>query len=135
MKTLFGYCQKIQPAYIYWKRCVLLAIPDNPTIVCELWYCLSYSANVTYISYDKYACSNLRKTIFIHYSSPTGGSFIRPKKVDTGYSCFLAINDRYGKTADAHAGVIVDDLFVVDENKKQTKVEMVGAEKVNKKQR
>ncbi|XP_063426904.1 tubulin-specific chaperone E-like [Mytilus trossulus] len=71
---------------------------------------------------------------YFHTSSSTGGSFIRPKKVDGGYSCFLAINDRYGKTNEAHAGVIIEDLFVVDGHKKQTKVEMVGAEKVNKKQ-
>lgn len=69
------------------------------------------------------------------FSSSKGGSFVRPKKVSGGMSCFLAVNDRYGQTSEAHAGVIIEELFVIDEHKKQTKVEMVGAEKVNRKQR
>jgi hypothetical protein len=79
--------------------------------------------------------TNLRNFDFHVFSSSKGGSFVRPKKVSDGMSCFLAVNDRYGQTSEAHAGVIIEELFVIDEHMKQTKVEMVGAEKVNRKQR
>ena len=79
--------------------------------------------------------TNLRNFDFHVFSSSKGGSFVRPKKVNGGMSCFLAVNDRYGQTSEAHAGVIIEELFVIDEHMKQTKVEMVGAEKVNRKQR
>ena len=71
----------------------------------------------------------------ISYSTPTSGSFVRPKKVQGGVSCFMAIKDRYGKSEEENAGVISDELYVVDSKKKRTIVEMVGAESVNLKQR
>ena len=47
----------------------------------------------------------------------------------------MAIKDRYGKSDEENAGVISDELYVVDSKKKRTIVEMVGAESVNLKQR
>lgn len=60
---------------------------------------------------------------------------MRPKKVETGVSCFSALQNRYGEEEGEEAGVITGELFVVDNHNKKTKVEMVGAKSVNKKQR
>ncbi|XP_033735723.1 tubulin-specific chaperone E-like [Pecten maximus] len=65
---------------------------------------------------------------------PTGGSFVRPKKVKMGVSFYNAFQDRYGEEQGEEAGVITAELFVLDNNKKKTVVEMVGAKSVNKKQ-
>ncbi|XP_060068996.1 tubulin-specific chaperone E-like [Ylistrum balloti] len=65
---------------------------------------------------------------------PTGGSFVRPKKVKMGVSFYTAFQDRYGEEQGEEAGVITSELFVLDNNKKKTVVEMVGAKSVNKKQ-
>lgn len=65
---------------------------------------------------------------------PTGGSFVRPKKVNMGVSFYDAFRDRYGDEQGEEAGVITDELFVLDNKKKKTVVEMVGAKSVNKKQ-
>ncbi|KAL4239116.1 hypothetical protein ACF0H5_003818 [Mactra antiquata] len=62
---------------------------------------------------------------------PKSGSFIRPKKANFGISFMSAVNDRYGRTEDENAGVITEDLYVVDAYNKTTVVEMVGARKVN----
>ncbi|KAK3092781.1 hypothetical protein FSP39_007152 [Pinctada imbricata] len=67
-------------------------------------------------------------------STPKSGSFVRPKKVNGGVSCYMAIKDRYGKQEEENAGVIADELYVVDSKKKKTIVEMVGAEFINLKQ-
>ncbi|OWF42186.1 tubulin-specific chaperone E-like [Mizuhopecten yessoensis] len=65
---------------------------------------------------------------------PTGGSFVRPRKVKMGVSFYNAFQDRYGEEEDEEAGVITAELFVLDNNNKKTIVEMVGAKSVNKKQ-
>lgn len=69
------------------------------------------------------------------FSHPTSGSFVRPKKVDLGQDLVSAIQHRYGVQHDGDAGVDTDKLFVLDSSNRATVVEMVGAEKVNKKQR
>jgi hypothetical protein len=66
---------------------------------------------------------------------PKSGSFIREKKANFGVPFMNAVKDRYGKIDDENAGVITEELFVVDEQNKQTVVEMVGARKVNDLQR
>lgn len=62
---------------------------------------------------------------------PKSGSFIRTKKANFGVPFLSAVQDRYGKVEDENAGVITEELYVVDEQNKQTVVEMVGARKVN----
>jgi hypothetical protein len=42
----------------------------------------------------------MRNFDFHVFSSSKGGSFVRPKKVSGGMSCFLAVNDRYGQTSE-----------------------------------
>jgi hypothetical protein len=64
---------------------------------------------------------------------PTSGSFIRPKKANSGVSFIDAVHDRYGRIEDKAAGVLTEEMFVLGKNKVTT-VEVVGAEKVNKKQ-
>ncbi|KAL3873874.1 hypothetical protein ACJMK2_036957 [Sinanodonta woodiana] len=71
---------------------------------------------------------------YFQTSQPTSGSFIRPNKVKAGVNCLKAIISRYGRTEDENAGVIIEDLYVLSANKKQTVVEMVGAKKTNEKQ-
>ena len=44
------------------------------------------------------------------------------------------VNERYGKTNDEMGGIIQEDMFVVGKGKLTT-VEVVGAQKVNLKQR
>ncbi|XP_064622047.1 tubulin-specific chaperone E-like [Lineus longissimus] len=61
---------------------------------------------------------------------PNSGSFVRPKKVEFGVTCFEAIQERYGVMDDVHAGVIQEELYVKGTSK-NTVVEMVGAQKVN----
>ena len=60
---------------------------------------------------------------------------MKAKKVEGGVDCFSAILDRYGEEEDENAGVIEEELFVVDKNKNKTRVEMVGAKRVNLQQR
>ncbi|XP_045187211.2 tubulin-specific chaperone E-like isoform X2 [Mercenaria mercenaria] len=62
---------------------------------------------------------------------PKSGSFIRVKKANFGVPFMTAVKDRYGKIEDENAGVITEELYVVDEQNQQTVVEMVGARKVN----
>ncbi|XP_070180632.1 tubulin-specific chaperone E-like [Littorina saxatilis] len=71
---------------------------------------------------------------YFETSHPTSGSFVRPKKVDLGQDLVSAIQHRYGVQHDGDAGVDTDKLFVLDSSNRATVVEMVGAEKVNKKQ-
>ncbi|KAK7493396.1 hypothetical protein BaRGS_00015296 [Batillaria attramentaria] len=71
---------------------------------------------------------------YFETSHPTSGSFVRPKKVDLGVDCLFAIKDRYGKQEEGVAGVDMDELYVLSADNKATVVEMVGAEKINKKQ-
>ncbi len=65
---------------------------------------------------------------------PTSGSFVRPKKVNTGVLFLHALQERYGRIDDESAGVVEEELFVVGKGK-MTTVEMVGAKSVNLKQR
>lgn len=46
-----------------------------------------------------------------------------------------AMVSRYGKIEEENAGVITEELFVCGTKNQQTIVEMVGARKVNDKQR
>jgi len=66
---------------------------------------------------------------------PKSGSFIRERKAERGMSLMSAIRDRYGRIEGEEAGVITDELYVVGAKNKQTVVEMVGARKVNDRQR
>ncbi len=75
-----------------------------------------------------------RNELFFRNREPTSGSFVRPKKVNTGVSLLHALQERYGRIEDERAGVIEEELFVVGKGK-QTTVEMVGAKSVNIKQR
>ena len=50
-------------------------------------------------------------------------------------TCFAAVKDKYGRIDEKNAGVHVENLFVQGANKKITVVQMVGAEKINIKQR
>ncbi|XP_074655996.1 tubulin-specific chaperone E-like [Tubulanus polymorphus] len=71
--------------------------------------------------------------VYFKTSSPTGGSFIRPKKAEVGMSCFAAVNERYGLIDETDANT--DKLFInTGRNKTTTSVELVGFDKVNKKQ-
>ena len=67
-------------------------------------------------------------------SSSKSGSFVRGHKVDGGVTFNAALKDRYGVVEDGTA--LVDDSTVQDLRKemKASFVEMVGFEKVNKKQ-
>ena len=65
---------------------------------------------------------------------PTSGSFIRLKKASPGIGLWEAIEDRYGRVEDDTGGVKEEELYVMGNNQK-TIVEMVGAKKVNRKQR
>ena len=73
--------------------------------------------------------------IFLHFRSPTSGSFVRRNKVSVGVTFFEALQDRYGRIEDDDAGVIQEDMFVVGKNQQTTHVEVVGAKKINSKQR
>ncbi|XP_041353725.1 tubulin-specific chaperone E-like [Gigantopelta aegis] len=64
----------------------------------------------------------------------TSGSFVRPKKVELGVTCFAALKDKYGRINEKNAGVDVEELYVTGSNNQITVVEMVGAEKINIKQ-
>jgi hypothetical protein len=65
-----------------------------------------------------------------NFRHSNSGSFVRPKKVEFGATCFEAIQERYGIIDDENAGVIQEELYVKGTNK-NTVVEMVGAQKVN----
>ena len=80
-------------------------------------------------------CGTYNMVICILIRHPKSGSFIREKKANFGVPFMNAVQDRYGKIEDENAGVITEELFVVDEQNKQTVVEMVGARKVNDLQR
>lgn len=77
----------------------------------------------------------INNNIFLPCRYPNSGSFVRPKKANLGIDCLQAIKDRYGEQKSGVAGVNTDELFVLDADNKQTIVEMVGAEKINQKQR
>ncbi|XP_076442503.1 tubulin-specific chaperone E-like [Babylonia areolata] len=71
---------------------------------------------------------------YFETNHPTSGSFVRPKKVDLGQDCLLAIQGRYGMQENGDAGVDTEELFVLSADNKATVVEMVGAHKINQKQ-
>ncbi|ESO94310.1 hypothetical protein LOTGIDRAFT_189635 [Lottia gigantea] len=64
----------------------------------------------------------------------TSGSFIRSQKVDFGIKFMTAVKDRYGLKTEDDAGVVTNELYVLNKNNKTTVVEMVGAKKLNMKQ-
>ena len=71
---------------------------------------------------------------------PGSGSFVRPKKLNTGVTFLQAVRQRYGaEPAAATGGGAGDDLeeemFVVGEASRITKVHIIGKEKITKKQR
>ena len=55
--------------------------------------------------------------------------------MDLGKDCLQAIEDRYGMQQDGDAGVDTQELYVLDADNRVTVVEMVGAQKVNQRQR
>lgn len=63
------------------------------------------------------------------------GSFLRKTKANFGVTFFEALQDRYGKIEGDDAGVIQEEMFVVGKNQQTTHVEIVGAKKVNSRQR
>lgn len=63
---------------------------------------------------------------------PTGGSFVRPKKVDFGISIFEALKQRYGQGGDS---INEEDMYVMSGNNRWKAVEMVGADSIQQKQR
>ena len=68
-------------------------------------------------------------------SHPKSGSFVRSNKVDGGITALQALHERYGLKTDSDAGGKPEELFVLDQHRKATRVEMVGAKKVNLLQR
>ena len=71
---------------------------------------------------------------------PGSGSFVRPKKLNTGVTFLQAGKHRYGaEPAVAIGGGAGDDveeeMFVVGKASRITKVHMIGKEKITKKQR
>lgn len=62
---------------------------------------------------------------------PTGGSFVRPKKVDFGISIFEALKQRYGQGGDS---INEEDMYVMSGNNRWKAVEMVGADSIQQKQ-
>ncbi|CAH1263681.1 TBCE [Branchiostoma lanceolatum] len=72
---------------------------------------------------------------YFHCRHPTGGSFVRAKKVDPErQTCYEALKDKYGLASDGDTGVNEEDLYVIGRSAKKVMVEMVGAEKVSKQQ-
>ena len=65
----------------------------------------------------------------------TSGSFVRQSKVNAGVTFLEALQDRYGRIDDEDAGVIQEEMFVIGKNQQKTRVEIVGAKKVNSQQR
>lgn len=66
---------------------------------------------------------------------PTSGSFVRLEKVNLGRSCPAAIRDRYGEVKnDETAGINKEDLSLVQCKINAPFLEVVGFNKVNKKQ-
>ncbi|XP_059141817.1 tubulin-specific chaperone E-like isoform X2 [Physella acuta] len=84
-------------------------------------------------SRGKHDGSHEGKTYF-HTSHPKSGSFVRPSKVNGGISAVQAVHERYGLKKDDEAGIKKEELFVLDQFLNQTKVEMVGAKKINQQQ-
>lgn len=66
------------------------------------------------------------------YSHPTSGSFVRREKVNTGRSCVTAIIERYGLNNEA---MNKENLQLLKRAINASLLEMVGFEKINKKQR
>ncbi|XP_022111066.1 tubulin-specific chaperone E-like, partial [Acanthaster planci] len=71
---------------------------------------------------------------YFQVSSPTGGSFIRPKKADFGVDFLAALRDRYVPDDAQTADIDEKELFVRGANNQITMVEVVGAVKVAKEQ-
>lgn len=65
---------------------------------------------------------------------PTSGSFIRPGKANVGVSIVQAIMERYGLVDDLNVGIDVQSIAQVQKEIKAKFFEIVGAEKLNKKQ-
>ncbi|PNF32444.1 Tubulin-specific chaperone E [Cryptotermes secundus] len=66
---------------------------------------------------------------------PTSGSFVRLEKVNLGRSCPAAIRDRYGEVKnDETAGIDKEDLSLVQCKINAPFLEVVGFDKVNRKQ-
>ena len=73
---------------------------------------------------------------------PGSGSFVRPKKLNTGVTFLQAVRQRYGAEPAAAIGggagddnVDEEEMFVVGEASRVTKVYMIGKEKITEKQR
>lgn len=71
---------------------------------------------------------------YLNYRHPTSGSFVRPGKVKTGISCPDSIRNRYGLVNDDLAGVDRDNIASLKAKINAPFLEMVGFEKINKKQ-
>ena len=73
-------------------------------------------------------------TIFSRH--PTSGSFVRLEKVNIGRSCSVAIRCRYGEVKnDETAGINKINLAILQREINARFLEVVGFDKVNKKQR
>ena len=68
---------------------------------------------------------------------PGSGSFVRPKKLNTGVTFLQAVRQRYGVEPAAIGGDddVEEEMFVVGEASRITKVHIIGKEKITKKQR
>ncbi|XP_033635093.1 tubulin-specific chaperone E-like [Asterias rubens] len=71
---------------------------------------------------------------YFQCSSPTGGSFIRPKKADFGTDFYSALQERYVPDNKDTADINDEDMFICGNNNQVTIVEMVGAASVAKQQ-
>ncbi|XP_070577228.1 tubulin-specific chaperone E-like [Ptychodera flava] len=71
---------------------------------------------------------------YFQTSHPTSGSFVREKKAEFGISYLEALIDRYGLPEDENMGIEKSEWFVKTYGQRQKAVEMVGAEKVARKQ-
>ena len=60
---------------------------------------------------------------------------MRPKKVNVGVTFLEAVRQRYGGEAPAAADNAEEEMFVVGEASRITKVHMVGKEKITEKMR
>jgi len=67
--------------------------------------------------------------------TPGSGSFVRPKKISLGCTFIEALKERYGGESPWPEREEDDQMYIVSGGHRVKPVEMVGAEKVTKKQR
>ncbi|GLG94418.1 Tubulin-specific chaperone E [Gryllus bimaculatus] len=71
---------------------------------------------------------------YFHTRHMTSGSFVRFGKVNFGHDCATAIHNRYGEVKGETAGVDKSNLEILKKNMKAPLFEVVGFDKVNRKQ-